>query len=137
LLAGAVKEAGRTEEALCALDEAAALVDEGQRAYEAEVNRVAGELLLSVPGRRSEAEARLRRAVDVAHAQRARSWELRAATSLAHAWAEQGEGRKGLDLLAPLYGWFAEGLDTPDLRDAQGRLAALRLGQACLMNNSG
>jgi class 3 adenylate cyclase/predicted ATPase len=137
LLAGAVKEAGRTEEALCALDEAAALVDEGQRAYEAEVNRVAGELLLSVPGRRSEAEARLRRAVDVAHAQRARSWELRAATSLAHAWAEQGEGRKGLDLLAPLYGWFAEGLDTPDLRDAQGLLAALRSGQACFMNNSG
>jgi predicted ATPase len=78
-----------------------------------------------VTGRRSEAEARLRRAVGVAHARRARSWELRAATSLARAWAEQGEGRKGRDLLAPLYGSFAEGLDTPDLRDAQGLLEAL------------
>jgi predicted ATPase len=123
LLAGA--EAGGTEEAPRAIAEAAALVDEGQRAYEAEVNRVAGELLLAVAGRFSEAEVRLRRAVDVAHAQRARSWELRAAMSLARAWADRGEGRKGRDLLAPLYGSFAEGLDTPDLRDAQELLEAL------------
>jgi predicted ATPase len=125
LLAGALKEAGRTEEALWALDEAAALVDKGQRAYESEVNRVAGELLLSMTGRRSEAEARLRRAVGVAHARRAQSWELRAATSLARAWVEQGKGQKGRDLLAALYGSFAEGLDTPDLQDAQRLLEAL------------
>jgi predicted ATPase len=78
-----------------------------------------------VAGRRSEAEARLLRAVEVAHAQRARSWELRAATSLARVWAEQGERRKARDLLAPLFASFGEGLDTPDLRAARERLDAL------------
>ena len=94
--------------------------------HEAEVHRAAGELLLTVAGRRSEAEARLLRAVEVARAQRARSWELRAATSLARARAAgRGERGEARDLLAPVYGWFTEGFDTPDLRDAEGLLAAL------------
>lgn len=125
LLAGALGKAGRTEEALAALDEAATQVTHGQRAHEAEVHRTAGELLLSIACCRSEAEACLHRALAVAHAQSARSWELRAATSLARAWEEWGERRKAFDLLAPLHGWFAQGFDTADLQDAQELLEGL------------
>jgi predicted ATPase len=127
LLAGALRKADqRTEEALAVLEEAAALVSEGQRVHEAEVHRVTGELLLAMPGRRSEAEARLLRAVEVARAQRARSWELRAVASLARARAAQrGDRGKARDLLAPVYGWFTEGFGTPDLRDAKSLLAFL------------
>jgi predicted ATPase len=53
-------------------------------------------------------------------------WELRAATSLARLRAEQGERRKGQNLLAPVYGWFTEGFDTPDLKDARAMLEELR-----------
>jgi predicted ATPase len=107
------------------LGEATALVGQGERVHEAEVHRATGELLLTV-GRRSEAVARLLRAVEVARAQGARSWELRAAASLARAWAAgRGERGEARDLLAPVYGRFAEGFATPDLRDAEGLLAAL------------
>ena len=58
--------------------------------------------------------------------QSARMWELRAASSLARLWAEQGERRKGHDLLAPVYGWFTEGFDTADLKDARAMLEDLR-----------
>ena len=126
LLAGALGGAGRAGEALDALGEADALVERGERAHEAEVHRTAGELLLGVPGRRAEAEARLLRAVEVARAQRARSWELRAAISLARARAAgRGGAGEARDLLAPVRGSFAEGFDTPDLRDAEGLLAIL------------
>jgi tetratricopeptide (TPR) repeat protein len=124
-LADALGKAGRTEEALTALDEAAAPVGRGQRAHESEVHRAAGELLLSIAGCRSEAEACLLRSLAVARAQCARSWELRAATSLARTWAERGEARKALDLLAPLYRWFAQGVGAPDLREAQDLLQQL------------
>ena len=125
LLAGALRETGRTEEAQRVLDEAAALVSEGQRAHQAEVHRAAGELLLEMAGRRLEGEARLLQAVEVARAQQARSWELRAATSLARWWAERGKRNEARDLLATVYGWFNEDLDMPDLRDAKGVLDAL------------
>ena len=126
LLAGALREAGQIEEALGVLGEATALVGQGERVHEAEVHRATGELLLTMGGRRSEAEARLLRAVEIARAQQARSWELRAAASLARARAAgRGERGEARDLLAPVYGRFAEGFDTPDLRDAEGLLAAL------------
>jgi predicted ATPase len=125
VLAGALGEAGRAEEALAALAEAAILVDAGERAYQAEVHRAAGELLLEMAGRRLEGEARLLQAVEVARAQQARSWELRAATSLARWWAERGKRNEARDLLATVYGWFNEDLDMPDLRDAKGVLDAL------------
>jgi adenylate cyclase len=126
LLAGALREAGRAEEALAVLEEAAALVGDGQRVHEAEVHRAAGELLLAMPGRCPEAEIRLLRAVEVARAQRARSWELRAVASLARARAaRRGERGKARDLLAAAHGWFTEGFDTPDLRDAAGLLTSL------------
>jgi predicted ATPase len=126
LLAGGLREAGQIEEALGVLDEATALVGQGERVHGAEVDRATGELLLTVGGRRSEAEARLLRAVGIARAQRARSWELRATASLARARAAgRGERGEARDLLAPVYGRFAEGFATPDLRDAEGLLAAL------------
>ena len=68
----------------------------------------------------------LRRAIDTARSQQAKSLELRAATSLARLWAEQGERHKAQDLLAPVYGWFTEGFGTQDLRDARALLDELR-----------
>ena len=73
----------------------------------------------------SAAEAALQAALDLARRQAARTWELRAAVSLARLWAEQGERRKAHDLLAPVYGWFTEGFDTPDLREAEALLDEL------------
>jgi adenylate cyclase len=94
LLAGAMREAGRVEEALGMLDDAAALVDEGNHVYAAEVHWAVGELL-AAGDRHPEAEARLRRAVAVARAQQAKSCELRAVTSLARTRAAGDDGRKG------------------------------------------
>jgi predicted ATPase len=119
LLACALKEAGRTGEALAVLDEAGTLIGKGQRAYEAEVYRASGKLLLSISDRGTEGEARMLQAVEVARAQGAKSWELRAATSLAQLWMERSELRQARDLLAPVYGWFTEGFDTPDLKNAR------------------
>jgi predicted ATPase len=64
-------------------------------------------------------------AIDLARAQLAKSWELRAAVSLARLWRDQSERRKANDLLAPIYGWFTEGFDTADLSDAKALLTEL------------
>ena len=72
-----------------------------------------------------EAEASLHKAVEVARAQSARLFELRAATSLARLWRDQGERQQAQDLLAPIYDWFTEGFDTPDLKDAKALLDKL------------
>jgi predicted ATPase len=69
-----------------------------------------------------EAEDNLRVAIEVAREQEARMWELRAATSLARLWAEQSDRQKAHDLLAPVCGWFTEGFDTADLKDAKALL---------------
>jgi class 3 adenylate cyclase/predicted ATPase len=124
LLAGAMREAGRVEEALGMLGDATALVDEGNHVYAAEVHRAAGELLLAAGDRQHpEAEARLRRAMAVARAKQARSWELRTVMSLARTRvAGQGAAH---GLLAPVYGWFTEGFGTPDLVEAKQLLDTL------------
>jgi predicted ATPase len=72
-----------------------------------------------------QAEACLRRAIEVARAQDAKLWELRSATSLARLWADQGKRSQARDLLAPVYDWFTEGFDTPDLKDAKALLDEL------------
>jgi predicted ATPase len=72
------------------------------------------------------AEASFRQALDVARRQEARSLELRAATSLARLWRGQGKVEAARDLLAPIYGWFTEGFDTADLKDAKALLEELR-----------
>ncbi len=116
---------GRTKEGLSALTEAMAAVQErGERWWEAEVHRIKGELLLLSlsPQIDADAEACFRQALEVARQQTAKSLELRAATSLARLWQRRGKIAEARDLLAPVYGWFSEGFDTADLKEAKALL---------------
>ena len=106
--------------------EAAALVEEtGERFVEAEIHRVEGNLLLAENGS-AEAEACYARALEVARAQQARSLELRAACDLARLWAKRGDRARAAELLAPVHGWFTEGFDTADLKEAKALFDALQ-----------
>jgi predicted ATPase len=97
-----------------------------ERWCEAEVNRIAGEIaLLSPEPDVAKAEAHFGRAIAVAREQQAKSWELRAAMSMARLWRDQGNRDEARDLLAPVYGWFTEGFDTLDLKEAKALLDAL------------
>jgi predicted ATPase len=128
LLAGAHGIVGQTAEGLDAIAEALAQVPSTkERFYEAEIYRLKGELLLKHGGSNTAAEAEtcFRQALDISRVQSAKSWELRAATSLAQLWRDQGRRAQARDLLAPVYGWFTEGFDTEDLKDAKALLAAL------------
>jgi hypothetical protein len=88
--------------------------------WEPEVHRLMGDLLLRRnPSAPDRAEISYRRAIERARSQEARSWELRAGTSLARLWRDQGKRTAAHDLLGPVYGWFTEGLDTADLKDAK------------------
>jgi predicted ATPase/class 3 adenylate cyclase len=124
LLGEAYGHIAQPEEAWRMLAKAMSSIEEGgQRYYEAEAYRLKGELhLQEADPDLEQAEACLQRALEIARRQQAKSWELRAATSLARLWAEQGERRKAHDLLAPVYGWFTEGFDTADLRNARALL---------------
>jgi predicted ATPase/class 3 adenylate cyclase len=94
-----------------------------ERWFEAELHRVRGKLLLALPDPvQFETEACFRQALAVARKQDARMWELRAAMSLAGLWRDQGRRDEAHDLLAPVYGWFTEGFDTADLKDAKALL---------------
>ena len=97
-----------------------------ERWLEAEVYRVAGEIALMSPQRGTvKAEAYFERALSVARHQQAKSWELRAAMSMARLWRDQGKRDEARDLLAPVYGWFTEGFDTLDLKEAKALLEEL------------
>jgi predicted ATPase len=97
-----------------------------ERWSEAEVHRIAGEVALMLPKPDVvKAEACFDRALALARAQQAKSWELRAAMSMARLWRDQGKRRQAHDLLAPVYGWFTEGFDTLDLRRAKALLNEL------------
>ena len=126
-LAAAYGASAQVEEGLRLLDEALAHVDHtGERFYAAEVYRLKGELLLrqAVPDT-PQAEACFHQALDVACQQQAKSWELRAAISLSRLWQEQGKRAAARELLAPIYSWFTEGLDTADLQEARALLEDL------------
>jgi predicted ATPase len=126
VVAGVYGQLGQPLKGLEALDEALGVLERTkERRREAEIHRLRGELLLSLPGER-DAEACFERALAVADEQSARMWELRAATSLARFWAGQGKRAQARDLLAPVYGWFTEGFDTADLKDAKALLDELR-----------
>jgi len=97
-----------------------------ERWQEAEVNRIAGDIaLLSPQPDAARAEAYFERALAVARKQQAKSLELRAATSMARLWRDQGKRDEARDLLAPVYGWFTEGFDTLDLKQAKALLDEL------------
>jgi adenylate cyclase len=124
-LAKAQATAGQPEGGLATLTEALAMVEEtGERHWEAELYRLRAELLL-MQGDETGAEASLQVAIEVARRQRAKSWELRATTSLARLWREQGRADEARQMLAEIYGWFSEGFDTADLQEAKALLDAL------------
>jgi predicted ATPase len=128
LLAEAVGHTGQVEEGLRLLAEALTAFEASGRAdVLAEAYRLQGALLLqqAVPNA-AQAEACFQQALTVARRQQARSWELRAATSLTRLWQHQGKRAAAHDLLAPVYGWFTEGFDTTDLQEAKALLEALR-----------
>jgi predicted ATPase len=128
VLAAAYARARRPVEALPLLADAFERVEEtGERWFEAELHRRKGEvvLCLSEPDT-PEAERCFRKATAVAQAQGAKLWELRAAVSLARLWRDQGKRAQARDLLAPVYGWFTEGFDTADLKDAKALLEELQ-----------
>jgi predicted ATPase/class 3 adenylate cyclase len=127
LLAESYAGCGQTEAGLRALGGALEAVERtGERWWEAEIHRLKGELVLAQSaGNPTEAEAGFRRAIDVALRQSAKSLELRAATSLARLWHDQGRRAAAHGLLAPVYGWFTEGFDTADLKDAKALLDEL------------
>jgi predicted ATPase/class 3 adenylate cyclase len=107
-------------------DAMSAIEDTKERWWEAEVNRTAGEITQLSPERdAAKAEEYFERALAVARQQQAKSWELRAAMSLARLWRDQGKVSQARELLAPVYGWFTEGFDTRDLKEAKALLAEL------------
>jgi predicted ATPase len=152
LLAEAYGRGGQIEAGLCALEEALVAADQhAERLYEAELQRLKGELLLrkSVPAGfipaptampngpassvgaagpsslQMEAQACFQTAFEIARRQEAKSLELRAAMSLSRLWQQQGKRTEAREFLAPIYGWFTEGFDTADLQEAQALLEAL------------
>ena len=97
----------------------------GGAPLEAELYRLGGEALLAGAGTMSEAETAIEKGIDVARRQNAKSWELRGAMSLARLRRQQGRPQEAAALLAPILGWFTEGFDTADLKDAKALLDKL------------
>ena len=127
LLAEAHGTMGQPAAGLTALAEALTLVDTtGERWYEPELYRLKGELLLQQSSdHQAEAESCFHHAIAVAHTQQAKSFELRAATSLSRLWQSQGKREEARQVLGHIYVWFTEGFDTADLQDAKALLDAL------------
>jgi predicted ATPase len=130
-LVDAYEKAGRPDAGLQALAEALASAEKRGEGYcEAELYRLKGELILQSDGqsletRGKEAGGCFQQALEVARRQQAKSWELRAATSLARLWQQQGKIAEARELLASVYNWFTEGFATADLKDAKSLLAEL------------
>jgi predicted ATPase len=126
-LAMAYAELGQADDARRSIDDA---IDKVERSKEkwcvAEVHRIAGEIALkSLAPDTEQAEKYFDRALILARQQQARSWELRAAMSMARLWRSQGKPQQARELLAPVYGWFTEGFDTLDLKEAKALLDEL------------
>jgi predicted ATPase len=126
-LATAHAQLGQFDDAWRCIGEAMTAVETTkEKWHEAEVNSIAGEIALKSPERDvAKAEAYFERSLTVARAQQAKSWELRAAMSLARLWRDQGKRDEARELLAPVYGWFTEGFDTLDLKEAKALLEEL------------
>ena len=126
-LAAAYAEEGRHEESSRSIDEAITTLQQSRETWcEADIYRVAGEIALMSPEPdAAKVEAYFERALAVSRRQRAKSWELRAAMSMARLWRDQGKVQQARVLLAPVYGWFTEGFDTRDLKEAKALLEEL------------
>jgi predicted ATPase len=116
---------GQPEVGLGLVEEAVQIAETtSEKFFEAELYRLRGTVLLSL-GKKSEAEAELRRALMIAQQQQARWWELRAATSLAKHLRDEGRPAEACSVLKPVFDWFVEGFDTPDLKQAKALLDQL------------
>jgi predicted ATPase len=126
-LAKAHAELGQFNDAWRCIGESMTMIEAAnERWWEADINRTAGEIALKSPApHTAKAEGYFERALTVARQQQAKSWELRAATSLARLWRDQGKVQQARELLAPVYGWFTEGFDTRDLKEAKALLEEL------------
>jgi predicted ATPase len=124
LLGEGYADLGQFDEAWRAIGEATTLVETTKNRWQvANINRVAGEIALMGPKPdANKAETYFERALAVARQQQAKSWELRAAMSMARLRRDQGKRTEARDLLAPVYGWFTEGFDTLDLKQAKALL---------------
>jgi class 3 adenylate cyclase/predicted ATPase len=126
-VARALSELGQFDEARRRIGEATTVLETSKERWsEAEVYRVAGEIAQMLPEPDvAKAEANFKRALAVAQAQQAKSWELRVAMSMARLWRDQGKPQQAREMLAPVYSWFTEGFDTLDLKEAKLLLDAL------------
>jgi len=126
-LAWAYAELRQFEQAWQVIDEALAAVEaRNYRWWESEIYRTAGEISrMARESDEAKAESYFERALEVARGLRAKSWELRAATSMARLWRDQGKRQQAHNLLAPVYSWFTEGFDTLDLKEAKALLLEL------------
>jgi predicted ATPase len=126
-LARAYAELGQFDDAWRLIGEAATAIEtSNEKWYEADIHRMAGEIAMKSPATDTvKAEAYFERALSVARQQQAKSWELRAAMSMARLWRDQGKREEARELLAPVYGWFTEGFDTLDLKEAKALLDEL------------
>ena len=126
-LASAHADLGQFDDAWRSIGEALTAVETTkERWWEAEINRLAGEIALKSPEPdAAKAQAYFERALAVSRQQQAKSWELRAAMSMARLWRDQGKPQQARELLALVYGWFTEGFDTLDLKEAKALLDEL------------
>lgn len=126
LHAEVLDKAGEHEKALAILDSAEIYQDQGgDRLYAAELCRIRGQVALNEAGDALGAEQSFKKAIAIAQSQSAKSWELRATTSLARLWKDHGKALEAHDLLATVYDWFTEGFDTSDLKEAKTLLEGL------------
>ena len=128
-LASSHAELGQFDDARRCIAEAMRVAEATEEKWcHADVHRIAGEIALMSPEPDvAKAQQYFERALAVARQQQAKSWELRAAMSMARLWRKQGKRQQARDLLAPVYGWFTEGLDTLDLKQARMVLDELAL----------
>jgi predicted ATPase len=126
-LARAYAELGQFDDAWRSIADAITAVETTKERWcEADIHRTAGEIALKSPEPDAvKAEAYFERALAIARSQQAKSWELRGAMSMARLWRDQGKRDEAHDLLAPIYGWFTEGFDTLDLKQAKALLKEL------------
>ena len=126
-LAKTYAKLGQFDDARRSINEASTAMEASkEKWFEAEANRLAGEVALIPPEHdAAKAQAYFERALAVARQQHAKSWELRASMSLARLWRSQGKVQQAHELLAPVFGWFTEGFDTLDLKEAKALLEEL------------